>query len=65
MNATHPTQLMDPLVADAFKAMDEDAQEFMQERCGIREYLGELERREAEQAALIETIRYLCRRARR
>jgi len=63
MSATHPTQPMDPLVAEAFNALDEDAQEFMQERCGIREYLGEQERREAERAALIETIRYLCRRA--
>lgn len=43
-------------------ALDDDAQEFYQERAGIRQFDGGLSRPEAEAAAWEDTLRYLEQR---
>jgi hypothetical protein len=54
---------LDPELARRFYALDDAAQEFYQERAGIREFCAGLPRRDAEQAAWEDTVRYLEQRA--
>ena len=53
---------LDPELARKFDALDLTAQEFYQERAGIRQFDGGQSRREAEAGAWEDTLRYLERR---
>jgi hypothetical protein len=53
---------LDPELAKKVYALDEAAQEFYQERAGIREFCGSLSRRAAETAAWKDTLHYLEQR---
>jgi len=62
MNTQKYTSPLDPKLAIKIEALDDDAQEFYQERAGIRQYDGCLSRAEAEAAAWEDTLRYLEQR---
>ncbi|MBS1132624.1 MAG: hypothetical protein H6R16_3626 [Proteobacteria bacterium] len=62
MNAPKYTPPLDPNLAIKVDALDDDAQEFYQERAGIRQFDGRLSRPEAEAAAWKDTLRYLEQR---
>lgn len=62
MNARKYTLPLDPNLAIKVDALDDDAQEFYQERAGIRQFDGGLSRPEAEAAAWEDTLRYLEQR---
>jgi hypothetical protein len=49
-------------VADAFDQLDEDAQEYFQERAAIRQFDGGLSRLQAERLALQDVREWLARR---
>lgn len=53
---------LDPELARKFYALDPAAQEFYQERAGIRQFDGGQSRREAEAEAWEDTLRYLEQR---
>lgn len=53
---------LDPELARKFYALDPAAQEFYQERAGIRQFDAGQSRREAEAGAWEDTLRYLERR---
>ncbi|MEN9480328.1 MAG: hypothetical protein RLZZ298_1723 [Pseudomonadota bacterium] len=53
---------LDPELAKKVYALDEAAQEFYQERAGIREFCGGLSRQAAETAAWKDTLHYLEQR---
>lgn len=56
---------LDPELAKKVYTLDEAAQEFYQERAGIRQFDGDLSRLEAEAAAWKDTLHYLEQRDRR
>jgi hypothetical protein len=56
------TPPVDSALARKFYALDPAAQEFYQERAGIREFDGGQSRREAEADAWEDTLRYLEQR---
>lgn len=62
MNARKYAPPLDPDLAIKVDAIDDDAQEFYQERAGVRQFDGGLSRREAEAAAWEDTLRYLEQR---
>lgn len=62
MNARKCTPPLDPNLAIKVDALDDDAQEFYQERAGIRQFDGGLSRPEAEAAAWTDTLHYLEQR---
>lgn len=62
MNAQKYTPPLDPDLAIKVEALDASAQEFYQERAGIRQFDGGLSRPEAEEAAWKDTLRYLAQR---
>ncbi|MFZ4535925.1 hypothetical protein [Propionivibrio sp.] len=62
MEAPKYTPPLDPELARKVYALDDDAQEFYQERAGIRQFCAGLSRRHAEQAAWEDTVRYLEQR---
>lgn len=62
MNARKYTPPLDPNLAIKVDALDDAAQEFYQERAGIRQFDGGLSRVEAEAAAWADTLHYLERR---
>lgn len=62
MNARKYTPPLDPNLAIKVDAIDDDAQEFYQERAGIRQFDGGLSRAEAEAAAWTDTLHYLEQR---
>lgn len=62
MNARKYTPPLDPKLAIKVDALDDTAQEFFQERSGVRQYDGGLSRAEAEAAAWEDTLRYLEQR---
>lgn len=53
---------LDPELARKFYALDPAAQEFFQERAGIRQFDGGQSQRAAEAAAWQDTLRYLEQR---
>jgi len=53
---------LDPDLARKFYALDPAAQEFYQERAGIRQFDSRQSRREAEAGAWEDTLRYLEQR---
>lgn len=62
MDTPKYTPPLDPDLAIKVAALDEDAQEFYQERAAIRQFDGGLARSAAEAAAWEDTLRYLARR---
>ncbi len=62
MDASKYTPPFDPELARKFYELDAAAQEFYQERAGIREFSGKQSRRVAEQGAWEDTLRYLAQR---
>ncbi len=62
MNAPKYTPPLDPDLAIKVDALDDAAQEFFQERAGIRHYDGCISQTEAEAAAWEDTLRYLEQR---
>lgn len=62
MNSPKCRPPLDPDLAIKVEALDDDAQEFYQERAGIRQFVGDLSRLEAEAAAWKDTMRYLEQR---
>ena len=62
MSAQNDVPPADPDLAMKVDALDDDAQEFYQERAGIRQFVGGLSRPEAEAAAWKDTLRYLEQR---
>ena len=62
MEASEYPPPRDPELARRFYALDAAAQEFYQERAGIREFSGMQSRRAAEQGAWEDTLRYLAQR---
>jgi len=62
MNTPKYTPPLDPNLAIKVDALDDAAQEFFQERSGVRQYDGGLSRAEAESAAWEDTLRYLEQR---
>lgn len=62
MDAAKYVPPLDPELARKFYALDEAAQEFYQERAGIRQFDGGQSRREAEAGAWEDTLRYLEQR---
>lgn len=62
MNAPKYTPPLDPNLAIKVDALDDAAQDFYQERAGIRQFDGGLSRPEAEAAAWEDTLRYLEQR---
>lgn len=62
MNAPKYTPPLDPDLAIKVDALDDAAQEFFQERSGVRQYDGGLSRAEAEEAAWTDTLHYLEQR---
>ena len=62
MNARKYTPPLDPNLAIKVDALDDAAQEFYQERAGIRQFDGVLSRPEAEAGAWEDTLRYLEQR---
>lgn len=62
MNGSKYTRPLDPDLAIKVDTLDDDAQEFYQERAGIRQFDAGLSRRQAEVAAWEDTLRYLEQR---
>ncbi len=62
MNAPKYTPPLDPDLAIKVGALNEAAQEFYQERAGVRQFDGGLSRPEAEAAAWEDTLLYLDQR---
>lgn len=62
MNARKYAPPLDPNLAIKVDALDDAAQEFYQERAGIRQFDGGLSRPEAEAAAWTDTLHYLEQR---
>lgn len=59
MAATKYVPPLDSELARKFYALDPAAQEFYQERAGIRQFDGRQSRRDAEAGAWEDTLRYL------
>lgn len=62
MDAPEYVPPLDPELARKFYALDPAAQEFYQERAGIRQFDGGQSQREAEAEAWEDTLRYLEQR---
>lgn len=62
MNTPKYTLPLDPDLAIKVDVLDDDAQEFYQERAGIRQFDGGLSRPDAEAAAWKDTLLYLEQR---
>ena len=62
MAASEYVPPLDPELARKFYALDPAAQEFYQERAGIRQFDGGQSQREAEAEAWEDTLRYLEQR---
>jgi len=62
MAATKYVPPLDPELARKFYALDPAAQEFYQERAGIRQFGGRQSRRDAEAGAWEDTLHYLEQR---
>lgn len=62
MNTPKYTPPLDPDLAIKVDVLDDDAQEFYQERAGIRQFDGGLSRPDAEAAAWKDTLLYLEQR---
>jgi len=62
MNTPKYRPPLEPDLAIKVDALDDDAQEFYQERAGIRQFDGGLSRPDAEAAAWKDTLRYLEQR---
>lgn len=63
MNAAKYTPPLAADVAQWASTLDGAAREHFEERAAIREFEGGLSRRDAERAAMEETIRWLSRRS--
>lgn len=53
---------LNPQIAQWLAELDDDANEFFQERAAVREHMGGFKREEAENLAWAETQRYVERR---
>lgn len=62
MDGPTSTSPLNPQIAQWLAELDEDANEFFQERAAVREHLGGFSREEAENLAWAETQRYVERR---
>lgn len=56
------TPPLNPALAVKVEALDDDAQEFFQERAAIRQHEAGMARADAEAAAWADTLRYLEQR---
>ncbi|MCK6375311.1 MAG: hypothetical protein L6Q69_14550 [Zoogloea sp.] len=53
---------LSPQIAQWLAELDDDANEFFQERAAVREHMGDFSREQAENLAWAETQRYVERR---
>lgn len=58
MNVDNYPEPLDPDIAEWVKNLDGNARELFEERAGIRQYEGDLSRREAELAAKDDVLRW-------
>ncbi len=62
MNSPTYQPPLSPQIAQWLAELDDDANEFFQERAAVREHMGGFKREEAENLAWAETQRYVERR---